>query len=56
MDAREEQGLTQKELADKAGMTQADLSRLETMSANPTLRTLKKLAAGMGKTLHIVFA
>lgn len=52
---REENGLTQKQLADVTGITQADISRLENGTANPSLRTLKRLAAGMGMELKIEF-
>lgn len=52
---REESGLTQKQLADVTGITQADISRLENGTANPSLRTLKRLAAGMGMELKIEF-
>ena len=37
------------------GMTQADISRLESGTANPSLRTLKRLAAGMGMALKLEF-
>lgn len=55
IDARKESGLTQKQLADKTGITQADISRLESGSANPSLRTLQRLAAGMGMRVRIEF-
>lgn len=47
--------LTQKQLADATGITQADISRLENGTGNPSLRTLKRLAAGMGMQLKIEF-
>ena len=56
IDARKESGLTQKELAEKTGINQADISKLERGNANPSLRTLKRLAAGMGCTLKVEFA
>lgn len=55
IDARNESGLTQRELADRAGMTQADISKLENGLANPSLKTLKRLATGMGRKLKIEF-
>ena len=55
IDARKATGLTQKELADKTGITQADISRLERGSANPSLKTLQRLAKGMGMTLKLEF-
>ena len=48
IDARKSSGLTQKQLSEKTGIAQADISKLETGSANPSLRTLQRLAAGMG--------
>ncbi len=47
--------LSQKQLADATGITQADISRLENGTGNPSLRTLKRLAAGMGMQLKIEF-
>lgn len=55
IDARKESGLTQKQLADKTGITQADISRLENGSANPSLRTIQRLAAGMGMRVRLEF-
>ena len=52
---REEQHLTQKELAEATGITQADISRLENGTANPSLKTLKRLAAGMGMKINLEF-
>ena len=51
----EEKGMTQKQLSDITGITQADISRLESGTANPSLRTLKRLAAGMGMALKLEF-
>lgn len=55
IDGRETNDLTQKQLADATGITQADISRLENGTGNPSLRTLKRLAAGMGMQLKIEF-
>lgn len=55
IDARRESGLTQKQLAERTGITQADISRLEKGGANPSLRTLQRLAAGMGMRLNLQF-
>jgi|GEM_PF-543491 len=43
--------LTQKQLADKVGMNQQEISRLESGSQNATLDTLMKVAEGLGKKL-----
>lgn len=55
IDARKKNGLTQQQLAERTGIAQADISKLETGSANPSIRTLQRLAAGMGMTLKIEF-
>ena len=55
IDARKESGLTQKELSSITGIAQADISKLERGNANPSLRTLQRLAAGMGRKLKIEF-
>lgn len=55
IDARKQSGMTQKALSEKTGITQADISKLENGNANPSLRTLMRLAAGMGKILKIDF-
>jgi len=53
--ARMEQNLTQKELAQKTGIRQSNISRIENGNSSPTIATLQQLASGMGKTLHIEF-
>lgn len=55
IDGREERALTQKQLAEVTGIAQADISRLENGTANPSLRTLKRLADGLGMTLKVEF-
>lgn len=55
IDARKETGLTQKELSAKTGIAQGDISKLENGNANPSLKTLRRFAEAMGKTLKIEF-
>ena len=55
IDARNSEGLTQKELSERSGIAQGDISKLENGNANPSIRTLQRLAAAMGKTLRIEF-
>ena len=55
VDARIKQNLTQKELASRTGINQADISKLENGTKNPSLKLLKKLAAGLGMQLKIEF-
>lgn len=54
--ARHEAGLTQQELAERTGIQQANISRIENGNGNPSLATLTKIANGMGKKLIITFA
>ncbi len=54
-EARISQNLTQKELADRTGINQADISKLENGTRNPSLNLLKRLADGMGMMLKIEF-
>lgn len=53
--AREKVGMTQKELAKKTGIYQADISKLERGIGNPSLATLQRLATGLGMELSIDF-
>lgn len=54
--ARIEAGMTQKELAEKTGIRQSNLSRIENGTSSPTVSTLARIAEGMGKRLKIEFA
>ena len=53
INARKDSGMTQKELSEKTGINQADISKLENGTANPSLRTLRRLADGMGMVLKL---
>lgn len=55
VDARRQSGMTQKQLAEKTGINQADISKLERGNGNPSLRTLRRLAEGMGMRVKIAF-
>ena len=55
MEARIEAGMTQMELSERSGISQADISRLENGTRNPSLELLKRLAAAMNTTLKIEF-
>ena len=55
IDNRIAQNLTQKELAERTGINQADISKIENGTRNPSLKMLKRLAAGMGMALKIEF-
>ena len=49
------QNITQKELAERTGINQADISKLENGTRNPSVNLLKRLADGMGMALKIEF-
>ena len=53
-EARKYANLSQISLAKKAGVIQADISRIETGLANPTLNVLKRIAAALDMRLKIV--
>ena len=55
VDARTSQNLTQKELAERTGINQADISKLENGTRNPSVNLLKRLADGIGMALRIEF-
>ena len=54
IEAREAKGLTQKQLADAAGLKQSAVARLETLKATPQIDTLFKVLTPMGYKLAIV--
>ena len=55
IDARKFRSITQKQLAERTGIQQSDISRIERGTANPSLNTLKRLADGMDMDLQIKF-
>ena len=55
IDARKASGLTQKELSERTGIAQSDISKIENGNANPSINTLQRLAKGMGMRLRIEF-
>jgi len=52
---REASALTQRQLADRAGMTQSVITRLEAGGTEPTLATLDRVAKALGLELTIAF-
>lgn len=52
--ARIQKKLTQQQLADKAGVTQNTITRLESGTTNPTIGTLTRVAAALGKEVKLV--
>ena len=53
--ARDKAGVTQKELAEKVQIYQGDISKIERGQANPSVKTLHRLAEGMGMCLKVEF-
>ena len=55
IEARTSQNLTQKQLAEKTGIAQTEISRLENGTRNPSIKLLQRLAEGMGMVLEVQF-
>ena len=55
IEARTSLNMTQKELADRSGIRQSNISRIENGTCSPTVATLQLLAKGLGKELSIIF-
>jgi len=55
LEGRKKKNLTQKQLSELTGINQADISKIEKGSANPSVRTLQRLAAGMDMSVKIEF-
>lgn len=53
LDARVNEGLTQKQLAEKLGTKQSAIARLESGRANPSIRFLKRVADALGRDFRI---
>ena len=55
VDARKSRNMTQKQLAQRTGIDQGDISKIENGNGNPTLNILKRLADGMDMILKLEF-
>ena len=55
VDARANANISQKELSERTGIAQAEISRIENGSRNPSIKLLQRLAAGMNMDLRIAF-
>lgn len=51
--ARQERGISQKQLEELSGVRQPVIARLERGTTNPRLDTILKLLYSLGKTLHV---
>ena len=54
IEARENKGITQKELAEMTGLKQSAIARFESMKATPQIDTIFKVLKPLGYTLEIV--
>ena len=54
-DARAERNLTQEQVAELTGIAQAEISKLENGTRNPSVKLLQRLADGLGYTLKVEF-
>ena len=54
IEARVAKGMTQTELAEKAGVGQTVIVRLESGTANPTVRTVNRVAHALGREFKLV--
>lgn len=54
-EAQEAEQFTEQEFSERSGIPLRELHKLENGNANPSIKTLQKLAAAMGKTLKIEF-
>ena len=53
--ARSAAGLTQEALAERMGTTQSAIARMEGGRVSPSVDTLRRYAAAVGKTLRVEF-
>jgi len=51
---RETHGLTQQQLAERCGVDQGDISRIERGSTSPTARTLQRIAEALDADVRLV--
>lgn len=53
IEARLKKVMSQRDLAQKVGTSQAAISRIESMNGNPSLSFLKRISAALGSKLQI---
>ncbi len=54
IDLREKHGLTQAQLAERSGVAQADISRIERGSTHPTTKTLQRIAEALDADVRLI--
>ena len=52
---REELGLTQTQLAQRLGVSQQAIAKLERSGGNPSIETLQRLAKALGRQVNVTF-
>lgn len=55
INARKTTRITQKQLSEKTGIAQSDISKIENGNGNPSLKTIERLARGMGMNVKVEF-
>jgi len=55
IDARISKNMSQKDLSEKTGIAQTEISRLENGTRNPSIKLLQRLAEGMDMVLNVTF-
>ena len=51
--ARNEEGLSQEDLAKRTGIARSNISRLESGNYNPSFAFIERIAKGLGREIHI---
>lgn len=54
IELREQHGLTQAQLAERCGIDQGDISRIERGATSPTARTLQRIADALSADVRLV--
>ena len=55
INARKTTRITQKQLSEKTGIAQSDISKIENGNGNPSLKTIERLSRGMGMNVKVEF-
>ncbi|MCL2056756.1 MAG: helix-turn-helix transcriptional regulator [Oscillospiraceae bacterium] len=53
--ARNEEGLSQEDLAKRTGIARSNISRLESGNYNPSFEFMARVARGLGREIHVEF-
>jgi DNA-binding XRE family transcriptional regulator len=55
INARKVTKITQKQLSEKTGIAQSDISKIENGNGNPSIKTIERIARGMGMNVKVEF-